>query len=105
MIELFSDTKSQPSAAMRQAMANAEVGDEAAFEDPTVNALCERVAELLGKEAALFAPSGTMCNQIALAVLGRPGDEVVCDRTAHILMYEAGGVAANAGLNALALDG
>ena len=104
-IDLFSDTKTKPTPQMREAMARAEVGDEAAFEDPTVNALCERVAALFGKEAALFAPSGTMCNQIALAVLGRPGDEVICDRTAHIVMYEAGGVAANAGLNALTLDG
>ncbi len=105
MIELFSDTKTKPTAAMRAAMAAAEVGDEAAMEDPTVNRLCARVAELLGKESALFAPSGTMCNQIALAVLGRPGDEVVCDRTAHILCYEGGGLAANAGLNAVPIDG
>jgi threonine aldolase len=104
-IELFSDTKTRPTPAMRAAMANAEVGDEAAFEDPTVNGLCARVAAMLGKEAALFAPSGTMCNQIALAVLGRPGDEVICDRTSHIVNYEAGGVAANAGLNLLTLDG
>lgn len=104
-IELFSDTKTKPSPAMRRAMAEAEVGDEAAFEDPTVNALCARVAALLGKEAALFAPSGTMCNQVALAVLGRPGDEVICDRTSHIVNYEAGGVAANAGLNVLTIDG
>src|SRR5688572_424656 len=104
-IDLCSDTKTRPTPAMRAAMANAEVGDEAAFEDPSVNAICAQVAELLGKEAALFTPSGTMCNQIALAVLGRPGDEVICDRTAHIVMYEAGGVAANAGLNALTLDG
>ena len=105
MIDLFSDTKTRPTPAMRAAMAAAEVGDEAAFEDPTVNALCARVAQLLGKEAALFAPSGTQCNQIALAVLGRPGEEVVCDRTAHIACFEAGGVAANAGLNLLTLDG
>jgi threonine aldolase len=104
-IELFSDTKTKPSPAMRRAMAEAEVGDEAAFEDPTVNALCASVATMLGKEAALFAPSGTMCNQVALAVLGRPGDEVICDRTSHIVNYEAGGVAANAGLNLLTLDG
>ena len=105
MIDLFSDTKTRPTPAMRAAMAAAEVGDEAAFEDPTVNALCARVASLLGKEAALFAPSGTQCNQIALAVLGRPGEEVVCDRTAHIACFEAGGVGANAGLNLLTLDG
>jgi threonine aldolase len=104
-IELFSDTKTRPTPAMRQAMMDAEVGDEAAFEDPTVNRLCERVAALLGKEAALFAPSGTMCNQIALAVLARPGDEVLVDRTAHVACYEAGGVGANAGANLLMLDG
>ncbi len=105
MIDLFSDTKSRPTSAMREAMACAEVGDEAAFEDPTVNALCERVAAMLGKEAALFAPSGTQCNQIALAVLGRPGEEVICDRSAHIACFEAGGVGANAGLNLLTLEG
>ena len=66
MIDFSSDTKTRPVAAMRAAMANAEVGDEQAFEDPTVNALCARVAALLGKEAALFAPSGCMCNQIAI---------------------------------------
>jgi threonine aldolase len=104
-IDLFSDTKTRPTAAMRRAMAEAEVGDEAAFEDPSVNALTARVAALLGKEAALFTPSGTMCNQIAMAVLGRPGEELICDRTAHVLCYEAGGLAANAGLNATALDG
>jgi threonine aldolase len=90
---------------MREAMARAEVGDEAAFEDPTVNALCERVAALLGKEAAVFLPSGTMANQVAIAVHCRPGDEIVCDRTSHILCYEAGGLAANAGANAWPIDG
>ena len=104
-IDLFSDTKTRPTPAMRRAMAEAEVGDEAAFEDPTVNRLCERVADLLGKEAALFAASGTQCNQIGLAVLGRPGEEVICDRSAHIICYEAGGVGANAGLNLCPLDG
>ena len=105
LIDLFSDTKTRPTAAMRKAMADAECGDEAALEDPTVNALCERVAELLGKKAALFTPSGTMCNQIAIAVHCRPGDELICDRTAHIVQYEAGGVAANARANMLMLDG
>lgn len=105
MIDLFSDTKTRPTHAMRQAMANAEVGDEAAFEDPTVNRLCAKVAELTGKEAALFTPSGTMCNQIALAVLCRPGDEVILDRTSHIACYEGGGAGANAGVNLLPIDG
>lgn len=104
-IDFGSDTKTRPTPAMRQAMANAECGDEAAFEDPTVNALCERVADLLGKQAAVFMPSGTMCNQVALSVLGRPGDDVVCDESAHIVWYEVGGTAANAGLNALTIKG
>jgi threonine aldolase len=105
MIDFSSDTKTRPTAAMRQAMAAAEVGDEQAFEDPTVNALCERVARLLGKEAALFAPSGCMCNQIAIAALCRPGDEVICDRSAHIAWFESGGPAANAGVMLNTLDG
>lgn len=105
MIDLASDVKTRPTAAMRQAMAMAEVGDEQAFEDPTVNALCERVAALLGKEAALFAPSGAMCNQLAIATWCRPGDEVLCERTAHIAVYEAGGPAANAGVMMHAIHG
>lgn len=105
MIDLGSDTKTRPTAAMRIAMANAEVGDEQAFEDPTVNALCARVAAMLGKEAALFAPSGAMCNQIAIATWCRPGDEVICERTAHIACYEAGGPAANAGVMMHSIDG
>ncbi|MEQ9123625.1 MAG: beta-eliminating lyase-related protein, partial [Alphaproteobacteria bacterium] len=93
VINLYSDTQTRPSAAMRRAMAEAEVGDEQNGDDPTVNALNARVAELLGKEAAVFLPSGTMCNEIALLVHCRPGDEIYCDRTAHILNYEAGGPA------------
>ena len=98
MIELFSDTKTKPTAAMRQAMANAEVGDERANEDPSVNRLVERCAALLGKEAALYLPSGTMCNEIALAVHCKPGDEVICDATSHIIGFEGGGPAALAGV-------
>lgn len=98
MIDLASDVKTRPTAAMRAAMANAEVGDEQAFEDPTVNALNARIASLLGKEAALFAPSGAMCNQIAIATWCRPGDEVICDAGAHIAWHESGGPAANAGV-------
>lgn len=105
MIDLASDVKTRPTAAMRHAMAQAEVGDEQAFEDPTVNALCERVATLLGKEAAVFAPSGAMCNQMAIATWCRPGDEVLCERTAHIAVYEAGGPAANAGVMMHAIHG
>ncbi len=98
MIDLFSDTKTRPSAAMRQAMANAEVGDERADEDPSVNRVVARGAELLGKEAAVFMLSGTMCNEIALAVHCRPGDEVICDATSHIIGFEGGGPAALAGV-------
>jgi threonine aldolase len=105
MIDFSSDTKTRPVAAMRAAMANAEVGDEQAFEDPTVNALCARVAALLGKEAALFAPSGCMCNQIAIATWCRPGDEVICDASAHIAWFESGGPAANAGVMLNVING
>lgn len=98
MIDLFSDTKTRPTAAMRAAMANAEVGDERAGEDPTVNRLVERCAALLGKEAALYLPSGTMCNEIALAVHCKPGDEVLCDATSHVIGFEGGGPAALAGV-------
>src|ERR1700722_20755093 len=98
MIELFSDTKTKPSEAMRRAMANAEVGDERAGEDPTVNALIDRCVAVLGKEAAVYLPSGTMCNEIALAVHCKPGDEVICDSTSHIIGFEGGGPAALAGV-------
>ena len=95
-IDLHSDTKTKPTPGMLEAMAKSEVGDEQLFEDPTVNALCERVAELLGMEAALFLPSGTMCNQIAAAVHCRPGDEIIADRTSHILTIEGAGAAVTA---------
>ncbi|HOV58667.1 MAG TPA: threonine aldolase family protein, partial [Rhodanobacteraceae bacterium] len=98
MIDLFSDTKTRPTAAMRQAMATAEVGDERAGEDPTVNRLVARCAALLGKQAAIYLPSGTMCNEIALAVHCRPGDEVLCDMTSHLIGFEGGGPAALAGV-------
>ena len=98
MVNLYSDTQTRPTAAMRRAMAEAEVGDEQSFLDPTVLALCERVAELLGHEAAVFLPSGTMCNAIAFRLHVRPGgDEVVLHRTAHPIIAEAGGPAAISG--------
>ncbi len=97
-VDLYSDTQTWPSTGMRDAIANAEVGDEQRGEDPTVNRLQEMVAELLGKEAALFLPSGTMCNQIALRVWGRPGAEVILDQTAHPIHFEGGGPAALSGL-------
>ncbi len=97
-IDLYSDTQTRPSPAMRQAIAEAEVGDEQRGEDPTVNRLQDRVADLLGKTRALFLPSGTMCNEIAYRVWARPGEEVILDRTAHALHFETGGPAALSGL-------
>ncbi|MEO6055669.1 MAG: GntG family PLP-dependent aldolase [Gemmatimonadales bacterium] len=93
-VDLFSDTVTRPTPAMRRAMADAEVGDEQNREDPTVNRLQAMAAELLGKEAALFLPSGTMCNQVAFAVHCRAGDEILLHEQAHPLLYEAGGPAA-----------
>jgi threonine aldolase len=90
VIDLRSDTVTRPSPAMRKAMAEAEVGDDVFGEDPTVNALQKRVAELLGKEAALFVPSGTMGNEIAVKCHTRPGDEVICEAGCHIYNYESG---------------
>jgi len=92
-VDLYSDTVTRPTPAMRRAMAEAEVGDEQNREDPTVNRLQAMVAELLGHEAALFMPSGTMCNQVAFAVHCRAGDEILLHETAHPLLYEAGGPA------------
>lgn len=91
LIDLYSDTQTRPSPGMRKAMADAEVGDEQRFEDPSTNRLQERVAELMGKEAALFLPSGTMCNQIAMAVHCTAGDEIIAADTAHVFSSEAGG--------------
>jgi len=97
-IDLRSDTVTLPSPAMRKAMAEAPVGDDQYGEDPTVNRLQERIAELLGKEAALFSPSGTMANQIALKVLTRPGDDVLVGEESHIVWHESGAAAANSGV-------
>ena len=106
MINLYSDTQTRPSEGMRRAIASADVGDEQRREDPTTRHLEERVAELLGQEAGLFLPSGTMCNQIAFRLHARPGgDELILDRTAHPIIAEAGGPAWNAGLMIRALDG
>ncbi|HEY2636085.1 MAG TPA: threonine aldolase family protein [Solirubrobacteraceae bacterium] len=106
MVDLSSDTQTRPTEAMRQAIATAEVGDEQKREDPTVNALQERVAELLGKEAALFLPSGSMCNGISYRLHLRPGgDEVYLHRTAHPIIAEAGGPAALSGAMVCGLDG
>jgi threonine aldolase len=105
-VNLYSDTQTRPSEGMRRAIASADVGDEQRREDPTTRHLEERVAELLGQQAGLFLPSGTMCNQIALRLHARPGgDELILDRTAHPIIAEAGGPAWNAGLMIHALDG
>jgi threonine aldolase len=97
-IDLRSDTVTRPTTAMRAAMQSAEVGDDVFGEDPTVNRLQERIATMLGKESALFVPSGTMSNQIAVRVHTRPGDELLCEATCHIFNYEAGAPAALSGV-------
>jgi threonine aldolase len=97
-IDLRSDTVTRPTAAMRAAMAAAHVGDDQFGEDPTVNLLQERVAGLLGKEAALWLPSGTMANQVALRMLTRPGDDVIVSRQCHAVLHETGASGANAGV-------
>jgi threonine aldolase len=97
-IDLRSDTVTRPTPAMREAMARAPVGDDQYGEDPTVNELQARVAALLGKEAALWVPTGTMANQVALRALTRPGDDVVVSRESHAVWHETGASAANAGV-------
>ena len=104
-VDLYSDTASKPTPGMRKAMAEAEVGDEQKNEDPSVNRLCALVAELLGKQAAVFMPSGTMCNQVAFRVWCQPGDEILMDRLAHPITSEAGGPAALSGALCTGLDG
>jgi threonine aldolase len=105
VIDLRSDTATRPTPEMLAAMAAAEVGDEQAREDPTVNELQRRAAELLGQEAALFLPTATMANQIALRVLTRPGYELIAEERTHVLIFEAGGAAANSGLVMRGLPG
>jgi threonine aldolase len=104
-VDLSSDTVTKPTQDMRRFMCEAEVGDEQKHEDPTVNLLQEMVAELLGKEAALFLPSGTMCNEIALRVHCRHGEEMLAHQSAHPIHFEGGGPAALAGVNVRSLDG
>jgi threonine aldolase len=105
MIDLYSDTMTKPTAAMRQCMAEAEVGDEQKGEDPTVNRLQDMVAELLGKEAAVYLPSGTMCNEISFAVWARTGDEMIVHRDSHPAHFEAGGPAYLARMMLYPVDG
>jgi threonine aldolase len=99
LIDLRSDTVTRPSEGMRRAMAEAEVGDDVYGEDPTINALEERVAGLMGHEAGLFVPSGTMGNQIGMRLVAEPGQEVLCDADAHVVTYEMGAAAAVFGLS------
>jgi threonine aldolase len=105
LIDLRSDTVTKPTAGMRAAMAAAEVGDDVFGEDPTVIKLQERVAHMLGMEAGLFVPSGTMSNQIAIKTHTQPGDEILCDLNCHIYNYEAGGPAVLSGVTCRTLDG
>jgi threonine aldolase len=104
-INLLSDTQTRPTPGMREAIARAEVGDEQIGDDPAVNLLCERVAELLGKEAAVFMPSGTMCNVAATLSHCRPGDEILAHETAHIIAREGGAHAALGGFQIVPLPG
>src|ERR1700716_1294457 len=104
-INLLSDTQTRPTSGMREAMARAEVGDEQIGDDPTVNLLCERVADLLGKQAAVFMPSGTMCNVAATLVHCRPGGEILAHESAHILASEGGAHAALGGFQITPLSG
>jgi threonine aldolase len=105
LIDLRSDTVTRPTPEMRRAMADAEVGDDVFGDDPTVNALQEYAADLLGKEAGLFVPTGSMGNQVSLGSLAKQGDEVVCESGAHFLHYEGGSAAAHLGLMMRPLPG
>jgi threonine aldolase len=105
LIDLRSDTVTRPTPGMRKAMAAAEVGDDVYGEDPTINALQERIAAMLGKEAAVWVPTGTMANQIALGSLAGMGDEVICDRNCHVVNYEGGAISALWGVQSLVVEG
>ena len=105
LIDLRSDTVTRPSSGMLQAMFNAPVGDDVFGDDPTVNALEEKVVQMFGMEAALFCASGTMANQIAIKAHTQPGDEVICNKLSHVYYYEGGGIAVNSGASVCLLDG
>ena len=104
-IDLRSDTVTKPTTAMLEAMFSAKVGDDVFNEDPTIIELEQKAATLFGKEAALFCPSGTMTNQIAIKVHTKPGDEIICDQTAHVYNYEGGGIGFNSGCSVRLLQG
>jgi len=105
MIDIRSDTVTRPTAGMLQAMMQAKVGDDVFGEDETVNALQEKLAALFGMEAALFCPSGTMTNQVAIKLHTQPGDEVICDQLSHVYLYEGGGIAFNSGASVRLVQG
>mgnify|MGYP001069857056 FL=1 len=105
IVNLISDTVTQPSPGMLEAMFKAKVGDDVFKEDPSVNAFEEEVAALFGKEAALFFPSGTMTNQTAIKLHTQPGDQLICDHYAHIFNYEGGGVSFNSGVSCKMIQG
>ena len=104
-VDLRSDTVTKPTRGMRETIVAARVGDDVFGEDPTVMNLEKRVAEMFGKEAGLFCPSGTMANQVAVKVLTQPREEVICDNTSHVYLYEGGGLAFNSGLSVWTLQG
>src|SRR5258705_12067697 len=99
LIDLRSDTVTRPTKGMLDAMFSAQVGDDVFDEDPTVKALESKAAEMFGKEAGLFCPSGTMTNQVSIRTLTQPQQEVICDKGYHIYYYDGGGVASNSGLS------
>lgn len=105
IVDLRSDTVTKPSREMKEYMFNAPVGDDVFEEDPTINELESYAAQLFGKEAGLYCSSGTQTNQIAINVYCKPGDEVICDKDAHIYMYEGGGIAKNSGASVRLLEG
>lgn len=105
IVDLRSDTFTKPTQGMLEAMMKAPVGDDVFGEDPSVNKLESMAADLFGMEAALYCPTGTMSNQVAIKVHTQPGDEVICDKTAHVYQYEGGGIAFNAGAQVKLLDG
>ena len=105
MIDFRSDTVTQPTMKMKEVMLNAPLGDDVFRDDPTINILEEKAAEMFGKEGALFCPSGTMTNQIAINVHTIPGDDVICDKLSHIYNYEGGGIAKNSGASVRLLEG
>ena len=104
-VNLISDTVTKPSKEMLNAMLNAEVGDDVFKEDPSVNKLEERIAQMFNKTSALFFPSGTMTNQVAIKINTEPGDELICDHYSHIYNYEGGGASFNSGVSCKLIKG